>query len=776
MTAIVGFGLVVPTGPSVSAELAEGFDQEVVAGGGGSGLQSLTGFDFLPDGTVLVSEKRGRVKRIDPAAPANDRTILEIQDRVNTSGDRGMMSVAVDPEFATTRRIFVSYSYDDPDETVGVSGPDGAGGNGQRVSRVSSFELSANFQADLESEIVVLGKNSTWANIGDPAALQTDNTVDWACSNDANPQGPIEDCIASDSNSHQIGALRFGSDGALFVSHGDGANFSDEATDSRSLRALDPDHLVGKLLRVDKTTGKGLSDNPLYEGDGSSNRSRVWYSGFRNPFRFNLDTDDVPYVGDVGWNQFEEINSGEPGSSFGWPCYEGGLSQAEMDADRAQGAGTSREQQGYQLDFDAECEDFSVSSQDAPLWTWCHERVGVGTEHCRGGGLSAYFGVAIDGGNYPEEYDGLWFGDIVGGWLEVLDPNTGIIRPVADELGIVVDMRTGPDGDVYYVDRGTSTVSRLSYVGGSNRQPTAVAVAVDGKTSGPSPLTVTLDASGSSDPDGTIVSYDWDFDDGRSGTGVEVTHTFGGIRAYPVTLTVTDDEGSTASTTIVINSGNTEPVPIITSPADRTVDVGTLLQFEGSVNDAEDGVLPDDRLEWTTILHHNDHVHEDGVVGTGERPPPFRFIDHADDTYLEVCLSATDDGDPVGQNNPLTGTTCIDVFPNEVDYTFASEPSNLEILYAGQPLNTPATVRVPVGVTRPISAVESQDGFEFVRWSTGVAPVQDITIARTDRTVTAFYEDPLNPGEPIEPIEVDRIDDPAQSSGLEPAVRVAPPD
>lgn len=78
-------------------------------------------------------------------------------------------------------------------------------------------------------------------------------------------------------------------------------------------------------------------------------------------------------------------------------------------------------------------------------------------------------------------------------------------------------------------------------------------------TSGVAPLKVTFDASGSSDPDGSIASYSWDFGDGSSGSGVKVEHTYQSAGNYTVRLTVTDNGGATASAqqTITVNKAGT---------------------------------------------------------------------------------------------------------------------------------------------------------------------------------------------------------------------------
>jgi hypothetical protein len=94
--------------------------------------------------------------------------------------------------------------------------------------------------------------------------------------------------------------------------------------------------LNGKILRLDPATGDGVSSNPFYSSASPrSASSRVWAMGFRNPFRFtirpntgstNPATGDIGeiYIGDVGWNVFEELDIIKaPASNCGWPIFEG---------------------------------------------------------------------------------------------------------------------------------------------------------------------------------------------------------------------------------------------------------------------------------------------------------------------------------------------------------------------------------------------------------------------------------------------------------------------
>lgn len=119
-------------------------------------------------------------------------------------------------------------------------------------------------------------------------------------------------------------------------------------------------------------------------------------------------------------------------------------------------------------------------------------------------------------------------------------------------------------------------------------------------TTGSEPLEVTFDASGSSDQDGTIVSYEWDFDDGQSGEGVTTTHTYTSIGRYLASLTVTNDVGATHSMTREIKVGvptaafTAQPTsglpPLeVAFDASASTDPGTILEYEWWFGDGEIG-------------------------------------------------------------------------------------------------------------------------------------------------------------------------------------------
>jgi len=99
----------------------------------------------------------------------------------------------------------------------------------------------------------------------------------------------------------------------------------------------------------------------------------------------------------------------------------------------------------------------------------------------------------------------------------------------------------------------------LSGCGPTNQSPDASFTA--DPTSGAAPLEVSFDAEGSSDSDGSIINYEWDFVDGETGSGETTSHTYDSSGDYTVKLTVTDDDGATDVATKTIEVVSPPPPP-----------------------------------------------------------------------------------------------------------------------------------------------------------------------------------------------------------------------
>ncbi|KAA3613925.1 MAG: PKD domain-containing protein [Calditrichaeota bacterium] len=202
---------------------------------------------------------------------------------------------------------------------------------------------------------------------------------------------------------------------------------------------------------------------------------------------------------------------------------------------------------------------------------------------------------------------------------------------------------------------GTATVD-FTVGGAANQPPTAVANA--NPTSGTAPLAVNFTGSGSSDPDGSITSYSWDFGDGNSSSTADPSHTYNNSGNYTAVLTVTDNDGATDTDQVTINvtggGGNTPPVATITSPANgSSYSVGATVNFSGTGTDAEDGTLPASAFTWKYTYNGGPEVTFQTGVKSGSgvliAPGTFKIILIVEDSQSvtdrdEVTVTASGGG------------------------------------------------------------------------------------------------------------------------------------
>jgi len=371
-----------------------------------SGLNFPTDFDFLPDGRILVAEKSGLV-RIAVNGSVLPTPFIDLRSQVNDYWDRGLLSVAVDPNFESNGYVYFLFTYEH--DATDYSGPKTA-----RLIRVTASGNTAN----PATAVTILG-----SVVGD------------SC--DDFPAGA--DCIPSDGPSHSGGGMEFAADGTLFVTLGEGANFN--ASTPQALRAQDMRSLGGKLVRI-TTDGKGLPSNPFWTGNADDVESKIWALGFRNAYRFSLRPGDgTPYVGDVGWVSWEEVNVAQAGANLGWPCYEGALIQSAYSS--------------Y-----GPCQQlYAAGTATPPIITWDHST----------GGSAVTGGVFYTGDNYPAEYQGAYFyGDYARNFIRYahMTANHQVASgPFSfdEAAGGPVDFEMGPDGNLYYLSITTGEVRRIVY-------------------------------------------------------------------------------------------------------------------------------------------------------------------------------------------------------------------------------------------------------------------------------------------------------------------------
>ncbi|WP_318306930.1 PQQ-dependent sugar dehydrogenase [Amycolatopsis solani] len=733
----LALGLAVATAPPAAAVPA-GFTDTVAIGG----LSSPTAAAFAPDGRVFIAEKSGLLKVFDSLADPTATVFADLRTPTQDFWDRGLLGLAVDPAFPARPYVYVSYTLDaEPGGTAPRWGdtcptPPGATDRGCVVTgRVSQLTMGPDGTAVSEKPLV-----TGWCQ-----------------------QFP----------SHSISSLAFGPDGALYAGGGDGASFnfadygqvgnpcadppspagtnlSPPAAEGGALRSQSPRRAAGQpvllngtILRIDPDTGAGLPGNP-FAGSADANARRIIAYGARNQFRFGFrpGTSEL-WAGDVGWNTWEEINrvasvGDGVAENFGWPCFEGNARQAGYD--------------GANLD---RCESlYSAGGQTAPYYNYNHNAKVVATDPCPTGG-SSISGIAFESGStYPAEYAGaLFFADSSRGCIWAMQtsggqPSPSRLVPFVTGVNVPVQVLTGPGGDLFYVALGAGELHRVGYPGGTNRPPVAAATATP--SSGPAPLTVQFDGTGSTDPDaGDTLSYAWDLDaDGAydDSTAPRPTWTYAAAAAVDAGLRLTDSRGASATTTVRVTVGNPaglDPVPVIDAPDPAfTWSVGQSVPFAGRAIDAQDGQLPPSALSWRLAIRHcaaNGTCHTHNVQDfPGVASGSFVAPDHEYPSYLQLTLTATD-------STGRTGSKTIDLQPKTVTLNFTSSPSQAMLTVGGTQQRTPFSRTVIAGSVNSISANSPQNlppanlKYAFTSWAHGGARTQNVVAPPTPATYRANF-------------------------------------
>jgi glucose/arabinose dehydrogenase len=224
------------------------------------------------DRRIFVVEQAGRIIIVDSAGVKKATPFLNIQSRVLSGGERGLLGLAFAPDYASSGFFYVNYTR----QTDGFT-------------RISRFSVSSENpdSALANSEQILLTVRQPFSN-------------------------------------HNGGTLKFGPDGFLYVGMGDGGSGGDPGN-----RAQNLDSLLGKMLRIDVNTGGSSysipATNPFV---GDAGRDEIWSYGFRNPWKFSFDRvkGDL-WIADVGQDSYEEIDfqdhASTGGENYGWRCYEG---------------------------------------------------------------------------------------------------------------------------------------------------------------------------------------------------------------------------------------------------------------------------------------------------------------------------------------------------------------------------------------------------------------------------------------------------------------------
>jgi glucose/arabinose dehydrogenase len=651
------------------------------------GLVAPTAAEFAPDGRIFVAQKDGTVKIIKDGHVLPDP--FYVVTPVNDYVDRGLLGLALDPNFETNGYVYLLYTYDNNPSNIA----------GKKTGQLIRVTANGD-KAVAGSKKVILG-----SVVGTPAKPSCNDY----------PKGA--DCLVADGLSHAPGTVKFAPDGSLYVSLGEAAGYDNAS--QNAFRAQDLDSLAGKILHI-TTDGKGLSSNPFYTGDPTDNRSKVYALGMRNPFRMTVRQSDGQVVtGDVGWNSWEEIDVVNPGDNLGWPCWE---------ADEHQNGTNDPSVSAYK--DTAFCKNMYANppaNLTFPVYYYPHPP-----------GSAVVSGVFYSGDNYPKKYQGQFFyGDyaknkIYSLRLDTHDdyvPNSQYI--FASDVGGPVNFFLGPEGDIFYLAINKGAVYHVAY-STANRPPTAVAAA--SPHAGQAPLSVQFSSDGSYDPDGDTLSYAWDFGDGSPvSDAANPAHTYQTNGKYTVKLTVTDEFNNSDTKKLTIYAGQTAPTVTIDSPDDMSkAATGDKIHFSGSATDAQDGTIPAANLHWQVTIQHcpfnSCHIHN--VMAKNGASGSFPYPAHDKPFYVTITLTATD-------SSGLSSSKTVSVYPDgeEIthslkfdglnDYATAAAPQDFELpqFTAEAAIKTLATDTwggeiMSMGNNWSVRVIPS-GGVQFSYWSSG---------------------------------------------------------
>ena len=231
-----------------------------------AGFTNPTAMAFAPDGRLFVCQQGGQLRVVKNGALL---ATPFVSLAVNSTGERGLLGVAFDPNFATNNFVYVYYTATTP----------------AIHNRVSRFTANGDVAA-VGSEVIIFELNNL-----------------------------------SSATNHNGGAIHFGPDGKLYIAVGENGDYANAQLLS---------NLLGKILRIN-SDGTIPVDNPSsfpgVTGSPSGNNRAIWALGLRNPFTFTFQPGTGRmFINDVGQEVFEEIDDGLAGSNYGWAICEGACS------------------------------------------------------------------------------------------------------------------------------------------------------------------------------------------------------------------------------------------------------------------------------------------------------------------------------------------------------------------------------------------------------------------------------------------------------------------
>lgn len=571
------------------------------------------GVTFDHTGQAYVWEKSGIVYLVDKVS-GEKKSLIDLREEVMDFLDHGLNGFVLHPDFKNNGLCYLLYVVDKNYLLYKDSIDYDLNKNDQlaaTIGRITRYKLDSG-KVDSLSRKVILGDS-------------------------------LQNGIPILMDNHGLGSLVFGADTSLLVSVGDvaviktppfqaGDPFYYELTvvpveegiitedqNIGAYRAQSLNSLNGKILRINPEDGAGYNSNPFYESESPfSASSRIWARGMRNPFRFSLKPNTGSkdfkegnpgtfYVGDVGLAKREEVNRIEQGGgNYGWP-YREGISTTNEDFNNPQ---------------------YFPQDHIPPIIEWRGdtpqifidgEAFGVGSPEFIGNtfsGNSVIGGIWLTTDHFSGYKDTYLVGDY-SGWIKIFKFDFRNIPfevvDIKDNIHPVCFAEDPSDGSVYYISTIFPDIHqfrRLYNEENPNVPPLVEAVLTPNY--GSVPLKVTFDGTKSFDPDGTTLSFRWDFGNGQFADSplAEFTYFQEEETVVRTSLEATDGRGKKTKRKYNIYLNNYPPE--ITSWTIEDINAfeneqGIQLDLDATFTNHD----PNEQLffDWSIILHHDDHSH-----------------------------------------------------------------------------------------------------------------------------------------------------------------------
>lgn len=702
-------------------------------------IQNPTAMAFTPDGRLFVCQQNGVVRVIK-----NDELLTTpfIDLDVSSTGERGLIGIAIDPDFSTNNYLYLYYTV--------VTTP--------LHNRVSRFTA--------QGDVVMAGSEQV--------LLELDNIV---------------------AENHNGGAMAFGPDGKLYIATGENAV---------PMNAQNFDNTHGKLLRINKD-GTAPTDNPFPSGSASRQRIWAMGLRNPFTFAFQPGTGKL-FVNDVGQDFAEEINDATvPGRNFGWPTSEGTATNPQHTSPfyfYTQSGPTLCAIVGgtffnptttnyppeyigkyFFMDLCGAWIQYIDPTQSSPTAVSFGSAIGnQSLAITTGPDGNLYYLSRINQRVYKVVYTP------PGGAPQITaQPQAATVFAGQQATFTVTATGTAPLGYQWQKDnvnipgatQATLTLNNVQSADAgnyrvvvSNVSGTTTSNAVLLTVSAPpsAPLIITQPASRNVVA-GTSVSfnvvatgtaplfYQWRKNGVALSGATSSTYTIASVVAadagnYSVEVSNSISSVISNEAGLVVRPPNTKPVADILTPTTGTTYIaGTTISFSGTATDAEDGTLAANAYTWAINFHHDTHQHDQPVltdITSGSFAVPTRGEVAANVWYRIILTVVDSEGD--------TGKDSIDIHPLKSTISFRTQPPGLAITLDGQPLVTPADIQGVEGMLRdidvPAGQVQGGVTYNFASWSNNGTQAQTLTTPTDDLTLTAVFAPVLSAGESAETTDV----------------------